>query len=223
MRSFPDSVSRARKRAILLLVFRLGSARRAVQNLLSCAWRSTRPDEYRSSGAELRGRMRRCTHAPARYRRHSPPRIHGSQQGNAICSVFRTIQRNAEQVVRSEGQLATISMNSAEQHASPVRRRYPRYEIDTELHVTTPDERATMRGRSLNISEAGTAGVFVTEWEVGTAVRLEFSVSVTSRPVRVGGVLRSRSGYRYGFEFVDVSPEQREIIDKTCRTLALLE
>ena len=75
-------------------------------------------------------------------------------------------------------------MNSAEQHASPVRRRYPRYEIDTELHVTTPDERATMRGRSLNISEAGTAGVFVTEWEVGTAVRLEFSVPVTSRPVK---------------------------------------
>src|SRR5438046_4594838 len=111
-------------------------------------------------------------------------------------------------------------MNNAEHHASPVKRRYPRYEIDTELHVTTPDERATMRGRSLNISEAGTAGVFVTEWEVGTAVRLEFSVPVTSRPVRVGGILRSRSGYRYGFEFGDLSPEQREIISKTCRTLA---
>jgi len=144
----------------------------------------------------------------------------------AISAAFSSqnpIQRNAEQVVRSEGQLATISMNSAEQHASPVRRRYPRYEIDTELHVTSPDERATMRGRSLNISEAGTAGVFVTEWEVGTAVRLEFSVPVTSRPVRVGGILRSRSGYRYGFEFGDLSPEQREIINKTCRTLALLE
>jgi len=103
------------------------------------------------------------------------------------------------------------------------RRRYPRYEIDTELHVTTPDERAAMRGRSLNISEGGTAGVFVTEWEIGTAVRLEFSVPITSRPVRLVGILRSRSGYRHGFEFVDLSQDQREVIGKTCRTLALLQ
>ena len=76
-----------------------GFGRRAVQNL-SCAWRSTRPDEYRSSGAELRGRMRRCTHAPARYRRHSPPRIHGSQQGNGFCSESRTTAAD----VRQEGE-----------------------------------------------------------------------------------------------------------------------
>jgi c-di-GMP-binding flagellar brake protein YcgR len=103
------------------------------------------------------------------------------------------------------------------------RRRYPRYEIDTELHVTTPDERAAMRGRSLNISEGGTAGVFATEWEIGTAVCLEFSVPITSRPVRLGGILRSRSGYRHGFEFVDLSQDEREVIGKTCRTLALLQ
>ena len=103
-------------------------------------------------------------------------------------------------------------------------RRYQRYEIDTQLHVTTGvEQRGTKRGRSLNISEAGIAGVFVTEWAVGTPVLLEFSVPVTSSPVRVGGVLRSHSGYRYGFEFVDLSPEQQEIISKTCRTLALLQ
>src|SRR2546426_11400666 len=104
-------------------------------------------------------------------------------------------------------------------------RRYPRYEIDTPLRVTTlgVEQRGTMQGRSLNISEAGIAGGFVTEWVVGTPGHLEFSVPVTSSPVRVGGVVRSRSGYRYGFEFGDLSPDQREIIDKTCRTLALLE
>lgn len=59
------------------------------------------------------------------------------------------------------------AMNCAEEHTAPVRRRYPRYEIDTELHVTTPDESAAMRGRSLNISGGGTAGVFATEWKVG--------------------------------------------------------
>ena len=105
------------------------------------------------------------------------------------------------------------------------RRQYQRYEIDTELRVAMLglEQRGTLRGRSLNISEAGIAGVFVTVWDVGTPVHLEFSVPVTSSPVRVGGVLRSRSGYRYGFEFGDLSPDQREIISKTSRTLALLE
>ena len=105
------------------------------------------------------------------------------------------------------------------------RRRYQRYEIDTQLQVTMLglEQRGTLRGRSLNISEAGIAGVFVMVWDVGTPVHLEFSVPVTSDPLRVGGVLRSRSGYRYGFEFGDLTPDQREIISKTCRTLALLE
>jgi c-di-GMP-binding flagellar brake protein YcgR len=117
-------------------------------------------------------------------------------------------------------------MNCTEGH-EPVlnRRRYQRYEIDTQLHVTLLglDQYGTLRGRSLNVSEAGIAGVFVTVWDVGTPVRLEFSVPITSNPVRVGAVVRSGSGYRYGFEFVDLSPEQHEIINKTCRTLALLE
>jgi len=117
-------------------------------------------------------------------------------------------------------------MNDVEEHEPQInRRRYQRYEIDTHLRVTFlgVEQRGTMRGRSLDISEAGIAGVFVTEWDVGAPVSLEFSVPVTSSPVTVGGVVRSHSGYRYGFEFADLSPEQREIISKTCRTLALLQ
>jgi len=117
-------------------------------------------------------------------------------------------------------------MTCTEEHERQInRRRYQRYEIDTELRVAMLglEQRGTLRGRSLNISEAGIAGVFVSVWDVGTPVRLEFSVPVTSSPVRVGGVARSRSGHRYGFEFGELSPEQREIISKTCRTLALLE
>jgi len=117
-------------------------------------------------------------------------------------------------------------MTCPEEHEALInRRRYQRYEIDTQLQVTLLglEQRGTLRGRSLNISEAGIAGVFVTVWDVGAPVRLEFSVPVTSNPVRVGAVARSRSGYRYGFEFGDLSPEQREIISKTCRTLALLQ
>jgi c-di-GMP-binding flagellar brake protein YcgR len=116
-------------------------------------------------------------------------------------------------------------MNGAEEHTSAMKRRYPRYEIDTELDVTIRglEQRGTLRGRSLNISEAGIAGVFVTVGGIGVPVHLEFSVPVTGSSVRVEGIVRSQSGYRYGFEFVDLNSVQREVISKTCRTLALLE
>jgi c-di-GMP-binding flagellar brake protein YcgR len=117
-------------------------------------------------------------------------------------------------------------MNCAEKPERPInQRRYQRYDIDTQLQVTVlgAEQRRTMPGRALNISEAGIAGVFVAVWDVGTPVHLEFSVPVRRNAVKVGGLLRSHSGHRYGFEFVDLNPDQREIISKTCRTLALLE
>src|SRR2546425_4350025 len=117
-------------------------------------------------------------------------------------------------------------MTCTDEHERQInRRRYQRYEIDTQLHVVMLglEQRGTLRGRALNISEAGIAGVFVMVWDVGTPVHLEFSVPVTSSPVRVGGLVCSHSGYRYGFEFVDLNHDQREIISKTCRTLALLQ
>ena len=137
----------------------------------------------------------------------------------------RTIQQKFAHASARENKILPVPMTCAEDESPINRRRYQRYEIDTQLQVTLLglEQRGTLRGRSLNISEAGIAGVFVTVWDVGTPVHLEFSVPVTSNPVRVGAVVRSRSGYRYGFEFVDLSPEQREIIDKTCRILALLE
>ena len=115
---------------------------------------------------------------------------------------------------------------NCEEHERPInRRRYQRYEIDTQLHVTAlgVEQRGAMRGRSLDISEVGIAGVFVTVWDVGSPVHLEFSVPITRSPIRVGGLLRSHSDHRYGFEFVDLNPDQREIISRTCRTLALLQ
>ena len=104
------------------------------------------------------------------------------------------------------------------------RRRYPRYEIETELSASNLGvERREMRGRSLNINEGGIAGVFTAGWDVGASVNLQFSVPVATMPVRVRGVVRNRTGYRYGFEFVELTPQQQETISRTCRTLGLLQ
>jgi hypothetical protein len=103
-------------------------------------------------------------------------------------------------------------------------RRFERYELETELRAAIPGvERREMRGRSLNINEGGIAGIFVAGWDVGTSVALQFSVPIATTPVRVKGVVRNRTGYRYGFEFSGLTAEERETITRTCRTLDLLQ
>ncbi len=107
----------------------------------------------------------------------------------------------------------------------PNQRRYPRYELDTEVNVTVSgiEKCDVRRGRSLNLNQAGLGGLFVAGWDVGTSVNLEFSVPITSRPLTVRALVRNRSDHRYGFEFVDLSRTQQEIITKTCATLGLLQ
>jgi hypothetical protein len=103
-------------------------------------------------------------------------------------------------------------------------RRYQRYELETELKaVILGVQHREMRGRSLNINEGGIAGVFVTGWNVGTPVDLQFTVPITTVPIRVKGIVRNCTGYRYGFEFADLTAQERETITRTCRTLDLLE
>ena len=117
-------------------------------------------------------------------------------------------------------------MSHDEQYELPTNtRRYQRYEFETELraNVLCLEGRGMKRGRSLDINEGGIAGVFATGWDVGSSVSLQFTVPIATAPVRVRGVVRNRTSYRYGFEFVNLSSEQRELISRICRTLGLLQ
>lgn len=104
-------------------------------------------------------------------------------------------------------------------------RRHQRYELETALtaDILGVERREILRGRSLNINEGGIAGVFAAGWDVGTSVNLQFSVPAATSPVRVRAVVRNRESYRYGLEYADLTPEQREIVSRSCRTLGLLQ
>jgi c-di-GMP-binding flagellar brake protein YcgR len=106
----------------------------------------------------------------------------------------------------------------------PDQRRYERYDIDTEITARlSSDGPEVMRGYSLDISINGIAGVFVTGWEVGARVWLEFSLPKCTGLMQVQAVVRNRSAYRYGFEFVNLSGRERLLIQRTCRVLALFK
>ncbi|MGA8617684.1 MAG: PilZ domain-containing protein, partial [Candidatus Sulfotelmatobacter sp.] len=143
-----------------------------------------------------------------------------------VCSVFVTFPQEHGRSIENEERWTSFSMDSPDGTGSAMNsRRFPRYEFDAAVDITAfgmKNERV-IRGRSLNISEAGMGAVFVGELPAGTAVTLKFSVPVVSNLLRVDAIVRSRSDHRSGFEFVELNPAQREIVSKTCRTLALLQ
>ena len=84
----------------------------------------------------------------------------------------------------------------------------------------TEEQPSAEHSRALDISESGLGGLFHESWPVGSRVRLEVSLPVEQTPLKVGAIVRHHTGVRYGFEFIDVSLEQRALIQRACEALA---
>jgi hypothetical protein len=105
---------------------------------------------------------------------------------------------------------------------STAKRRHPRYLLNTPVTAVpdTEDQHSRMHSRALDISESGVGSLFQENWHVGTRVRLEISLPVDQTPLKVGAIVRHHTGMRYGFEFLDISLEQRGILRDTCKVLS---
>jgi len=96
-------------------------------------------------------------------------------------------------------------------------RRHPRYKLEVEVRIY-PRNTPVIRGHTVDISESGISAMLRVEVPIGEVVRLEFSLP--SGEVEVHALVRQRSAFRYGFQFVEDS-EVQSIVARTCRQLAL--
>ena len=55
---------------------------------------------------------------------------------------------------------------------------------------------------------------------MGLRVRLEVSLPIDTALLKVGAIVRHHTGVRYGFEFIDMSPEQRSILSGAFEVLS---
>jgi hypothetical protein len=65
-------------------------------------------------------------------------------------------------------------------------------------------------------------GVISTALVAGEVVSLEFSLPGGPQPLALRAVVRHRAGFVHGFEFIGLSPEQRECILTFARPLPLV-
>jgi hypothetical protein len=102
-------------------------------------------------------------------------------------------------------------------HADPQAeaRRHPRFKMDIEVTIFS-HTMGKVIGRTVDISESGIAAILRTETPLGELVQLSFSLPLGE--VEIGALVRQRSAFRYGFEFVEQGPA-RELVERTCRRL----
>ena len=101
-------------------------------------------------------------------------------------------------------------------------RRYPRYPLDIRLSVNVFRDGKTVSlwGRSNEMGRDGIGGTLTGELEPGEVVSMEISFPLTPYPMKIRALVRYRDGLRHGFEFLAMSPEQHETIQRVCEMLA---
>ena len=96
-------------------------------------------------------------------------------------------------------------------------RRHPRFKLQTSIHVYSRSA-GLLTGATIDISESGISAMLKLELSVGEVVQLEFELP--SGPVAIRALVRHKTAFQYGFQFVE--PEPQGAIKATCSRLALL-
>src|ERR1043165_4971132 len=96
----------------------------------------------------------------------------------------------------------------------PKTRRAARHPLEGRMTVNSPEGR--VRGWLHDISEEGVGGIVSAELGENTEVEIEFEITSLNAPIRTRAVVRYSNGFRYGFHFVSLTPEQLEAIRQYC-------
>lgn len=97
--------------------------------------------------------------------------------------------------------------------------RVPRHVVDFSLAVVSKSAPLPVQGRAENISVEGIAAVLTGELGSANIVTLSFVLPMVHEAVQVRAFVRHRDGYRYGFEFLGLSDDDRDAIDRMCERL----
>jgi PilZ domain len=101
-------------------------------------------------------------------------------------------------------------------------RRFPRFAIDVRMQVRMfqDGEFRTCWGRSTELGQDGIGATLTGELESGEIVSLEIPLPLSPYPLKLRAIVRYRQGLRYGFEFLTLNDNQRQIIRRVCEMLA---
>ncbi|HLW52710.1 MAG TPA: PilZ domain-containing protein [Candidatus Angelobacter sp.] len=134
------------------------------------------------------------------------------------------ITRLRRQLSGQIGMLATLEAlkptTVLEQPGRKERRRSSRHPFDQRLKVKIAKSGKDMifYGRVIDISEYGLGAVLSGALEVNAKVTVEFSSGSGNQVLNLPALVRYGNGFHYGFEFANLSQEDRDQLRKACLT-----
>lgn len=103
-------------------------------------------------------------------------------------------------------------------------RRWERHDasIPVEVTIFLQGDRFSHRGQASDISRGGMRLFMPRELGAGTSLILEFLIPYQAVKFNLCGVVRNRTGFNHGVEFINATPHQQEMIERTCKIFELL-
>jgi len=101
-------------------------------------------------------------------------------------------------------------------------RRYPRYALDVRIKARMLQNGiyGSCWGRSTELGFDGIGATLTGELQIGEIVSLEIPLPLSTQALKTRAIVRFRNGLRYGFEFLAVTQNQREMIRRVCEYLS---
>jgi chromosome condensin MukBEF complex kleisin-like MukF subunit len=110
------------------------------------------------------------------------------------------------------------AMSQNKQHPWTLPRAHSRYLLDLRIVVRTKE---TFIGRTKDIAEGGVGATIPSEIDIGEIVELELQLSEANELLKIKAEVRYRHGFQYGFKFVQITEQQKEMIRRTTRDLRM--
>ena len=101
-------------------------------------------------------------------------------------------------------------------------RRFPRYPFDVRVSVSVfrVEGLSHLWGRSTELGADGIGCTLTGELEPGEVVSMEFQLPLSASALKLRAIVRYRHGLHYGFEFLTVTQEQRQSIQRVIEMLS---
>ncbi len=100
-------------------------------------------------------------------------------------------------------------------------RRYPRINVDISVRVFVDSGRVTF-ARAQDISCGGMALYVPLELPISEILKIDFELPNSRMQFVLSGMIKNRNGFRYGIEFMKLTPEQFQEIARVTQILALV-
>ena len=109
-------------------------------------------------------------------------------------------------------------MSQNKQHPWTLPRAHTRYLLDLRIVVRAKE---TFIGRTKDIAEGGLGATIPGNIDVGEIIELELQLPEASEPLKIKAEVRYRHGFQYGFKYVEITHQQKEMIRRTTHDLRL--